>query len=406
MEDDETEEPEASMPPATESAPSGDSLNDRTLILLVALAVAIAVGWVTVKDKLMRMSAQGGYQAIVRMVVLAGADANGADESGRTALSRAALNDDAETARILLSAGANVDARDVSGESPLVSAISAGHHDLVALLLDSGADVKARDLEGWTPLMWAALYDRPIVWACERRNWPCQAWRRRLPDQSTMSRRLRRCEVLVRMRELIEVMHQHRQSSSILLVDGKALEVGEHTQDPEARIGRGVSRIAKGYKLHALIDDQRRILAWRVYPLNAGESVVAQELLRDAAARIRPGTLLLADAAYDTNRLHLRAAVHGVQLIAPRKQRDRPVDTSRKQHRNRLISVAVLEGRGSRKRHRWFARRRTTIERFFGNLVSVGGGLGHLPAWVRRLHRCRVWVAAKLVIHTARRANA
>ena len=33
-----------------------------------------------------------------------------------------------------------------------------------------------------------ALYDRSINWACQRGHWPFQAWRRRLPDQSTMSR--------------------------------------------------------------------------------------------------------------------------------------------------------------------------------------------------------------------------
>ena len=36
-------------------------------------------------------------------------------------------------------------------------------------------------------LLWAALHDRPVSWACERGNWPMQAWRRALPDQSTMS---------------------------------------------------------------------------------------------------------------------------------------------------------------------------------------------------------------------------
>ena len=41
-------------------------MNDRTLILLVALAVTIAVGWVTVKDRLMRMSAQSGYETVAK----------------------------------------------------------------------------------------------------------------------------------------------------------------------------------------------------------------------------------------------------------------------------------------------------------------------------------------------------
>ena len=225
------------------------------------------------------------------------------------------------------------------------------------------------DREVLAVALWAALHDRPIVWACKRRNWPPQAWRRRLPDQSTMSRRLRRPEMLVHMRELMRTLHGHEPPSTVLLVDGKALEVGEHTQDPEARIGRGVSRFAKGYKLHALIDDRRRVLAWRVHSMNAAEAVVAHVLLRDAAPRIQPGSLLLADAAYDSNRLHLRAAVHQVQLVAPRRESHRGVDKSRKQHPGRLRSVALTEGRGSRKRNRWFAARRATIERFFGNLA-------------------------------------
>lgn len=32
-------------------------------------------------------------------------------------------------------------------------------------------------------LLWAALRDRPIDWACKRRHWPPQAWRRVLPSQ-------------------------------------------------------------------------------------------------------------------------------------------------------------------------------------------------------------------------------
>ena len=47
------------------------------------------------------------------------------------------------------------------------------------------------DSEVLAVLLWAVLHDRPISWACVRRHWPPQAWRRRLPDQSTMSRRLR-----------------------------------------------------------------------------------------------------------------------------------------------------------------------------------------------------------------------
>lgn len=252
--------------------------------------------------------------------------------------------------------------------------------------------------------LWAALHDRSISWACQRCNWPPQAWRRRLPDQSTMSRRLRRREIVKQLRQLLDLIQHRSESSGILLVDGKALEVSEYSMDPDALVGRGVARFSKGYKLHALIDDRRRILAWRVYPLNKAECVVAQQLLRDASERIQRGALLLADAAYDSNRLHLRASVLGIQLVAPRQRPFRSV--ARRQHPSRLRSIQLTEGRGAKNRRDWFSKVRATIERFFGTLASVGGGMSHLPGWARRLHRCDIWVGAKLVIHAARCARA
>lgn len=42
------------------------------------------------------------------------------------------------------------------------------------------------------------------------------------------------------------------------------------------------------------------------------------------------------------------------------------------------------------------------IERRFGLLVSFGGGLTGLPAWVRTPHRVALWVHGKLLIFMAR----
>ena len=49
--------------------------------------------------------------------------------------------------------------------------------------------------------------------------------------------------------------------------------------------------------------------------------------------------------------------------------------------------------------------RRTEVERFFAGLVTSAVGADHLPTWVRRLHRCRLWIAAKLTINAARIAR-
>ena len=45
---------------------------------------------------------------------------------------------------------------------------------------------------------------------------------------------------------------------------------------------------------------------------------------------------------------------------------------------------------------------RREVERYFGQLTCFGGGLGPLPAWVRRLPRVQRWVTAKLIIYHAR----
>ena len=45
---------------------------------------------------------------------------------------------------------------------------------------------------------------------------------------------------------------------------------------------------------------------------------------------------------------------------------------------------------------------RKTIERYFGHATIFGGGLAPLPAWIRRLHRVKSWVWAKLVINAVR----
>lgn len=256
-------------------------------------------------------------------------------------------------------------------------------------------------------LLWASLYGRPISWACKRPNWPKQAWRRRLPDQSTMSRRLRHRDIAVLQRRVMSLVQEDGSDATMIaIIDGKALQLSENTRDPDARTGRGVGGYAKGYKLHALIDDQWRVLAWRVRPLNVAECLVAQDLLRDAARssifKLVPRTVVLGDASYDSNRLHLRAATLRVQLIAPRRKPHLGVSSKRKHHPSRLLSVRITEGDGAAVRMRWFNSKRGCIERYFGALASSGTGLDYLPTWVRRLHRCELWVGAKLIINAAR----
>lgn len=255
-------------------------------------------------------------------------------------------------------------------------------------------------------LLWAALHDRSILWACQRRNWPMQAWRRRLPDQSTMSRRLRRADLLDDLRTLLHIVQAtfDDRDNRMLRVDGKALAVSSFSDDPDAANGWGTGQYQRGYKLHALVANAQRLIDFQVEPMNTQESVVAGELLLGAArtGRIARGGLVLADASYDSNPLHGVAHACGMQLLAPRRRPGTGLSEGHKQQVGRVLSKELLES--DPLMLRWQCSRRAAVEHYFGGLSSAAG-LHTLPPWARTLTRVRVWVAAKLVLNAARIAR-
>jgi ankyrin repeat protein len=139
-----------------------------------------------------------GNKDLVRSLLREGADVDGAQGDGSTALHWAALHDDLELVKMLLAAGANmkVTTRDGSltplfmactngnaavieallksgadpgavnanGTTALMTAAASGSLDAVRMLLDHGADVKAREAaHGQTVLMFAAALNRAVV---------------------------------------------------------------------------------------------------------------------------------------------------------------------------------------------------------------------------------------------------
>lgn len=255
-------------------------------------------------------------------------------------------------------------------------------------------------------LLWAALHDRSVLWACQRRHWPMQAWRRRLPDQSTMSRRLRCADVLDDLHALVHLVQAafDDQDNGVLRVDGKALAVSNYSDDPDAANGWGAGQHQRGYKLHALVANAKRLVDFRVEPMNTQESVVAGELLRGAqrAGRVVFAGVVLGDASYDSNPLHALAGACGMLLLAPRRRPETNLSKTRKHHPGRVLSTALLEPHPSLLK--WMRDKRSVVEHYFGGL-SAAAGLNRLPAWVRTLPRVRVWVAAKLVLNAARIAR-
>jgi hypothetical protein len=181
------------------------------------------------------------------------------------------------------------------------------------------------------------------------------------------------------------------ETSGLLFLDARPFPVGPCSQDAEARAGRIYGGFARGYKLHALVSENRSVPIWSVMPLNVSETTVAEELIRT----YRPSGLLLADANYDSMRLYDQVAQYTGQLLTPVPKNGGK--GHRKQSRSRSAVIASWKGIAG-----YVYQDRFQVEGCFGNQSSFGGGLGPLPAWVRTLPRVRRWVGAKLIIYHAR----
>lgn len=244
--------------------------------------------------------------------------------------------------------------------------------------------------------LWAVLHDRPVLWATNPRSWPSSMRPRFLPNQSTMSRRLRVESTQQFLSKLGRRITGRPREVWVKMLDGKPLPIAKHSKDPDAAFGRGAGGMDKGYKLHAIWGGAAMPLAWAVQPLNVSETQEARCLI----PQLRGEGYLLADANYDSEHLYTRANSASHQLIAPRKRSGTRLG-HRRHSPQRLRSIHLLEQSPSPFGRALFAQRRD-IERQFGGLVSFSGGLQSLPPWVRTLGRVRLFVHAKLIINAAR----
>jgi len=89
---------------------------------------------------------------VMKVLLDAGANPNARDEGGATPLMHAATFGEEEAAKILIRYGADVNLKDNKGETALMYAASGLYVDTISELLAAGADVHARNLEGKTAL--------------------------------------------------------------------------------------------------------------------------------------------------------------------------------------------------------------------------------------------------------------
>ncbi len=246
--------------------------------------------------------------------------------------------------------------------------------------------------------LWSVLRDRPTAWACDPDPWTDAARPEALPHQSRMSRRMRRPDFEDFLGRLTRRLAGLARDRLAKLVDGKPLELSHNTTDPDARWGRGVSRTAKGYKLHVVHSGNDLPDAFAVTPLDACEKRLAARLVK----RVGGGGYLLGDSHYDASWLFDHCRAHGHQLVCPRP---RPgAGLGHHYHSpDRLRAIDLTEPpAGVNPFGPALYALRTGVERRFSSMVCTGGGLTCLPPWVRRIWRVRRWVWGKLLVLAAR----
>ncbi len=247
---------------------------------------------------------------------------------------------------------------------------------------------------------WAVLHDRPVSWACERRNWPEDLLHEpyfRLPSQSTMSRRLRRPETEEVFSAASELLTELWSFAMVKFIDAKPLPIGGYSKDADARWGRATKSFAKGYKLFAVYGAGPMPLVWGLGAMNVSENQMARLMI----PLLRGGGYLVGDSIYDSNPLHQLATARGYQLVAPRKKKQSKGLGHRPHTASRLRALELL----AKPFGQQLFNCRTHIERSFGWLTSCAAGLGPLPAWVRRFPRVRLWVYMKLILNALRHAT-
>jgi hypothetical protein len=245
---------------------------------------------------------------------------------------------------------------------------------------------------------WSSLHDRPTVWACNAKNWTPRTRPKQLPDQSTMSRRMRRDDFQLFLLGMTPRLNGKAKERLVKMIDGKPLELPNHTGDPDAGWGRGVSRLSVGYKLHMICSGNPLPDAFAITSLDVCEKQMAARMIK----RLKGGGYLLADGHYDASWLYDFCKYHNHQLVSPRAKPGTGIG-HHYQSSERIRSIELLEPPAKINPFGpSLYDRRTDIERDFSQLTCFGAGLGPLPSWVRRIWRVRNWVWAKLLINAAR----
>jgi hypothetical protein len=253
---------------------------------------------------------------------------------------------------------------------------------------------------------WSVTHDRPLSWACRRGSYGTVFRPRALPSISQFTRRIKSDDCQCILQLVHDRFAQRGVMTNAIYIDGKPLPVSPVSKDRDAKRGKISGAFARGYKLYAAVNANRRIVVWSVMGLNEDEKTLARHALLPNLPPLTRDGLVLTDSHYDSAPLHEEVSEPlGMWLVHPLRGQDRAGGKNRWwKLRQMPVSRRALvhEWQQHAELMRFVYKSRQEIERVFGVLICTSGGLSNLPAWVRHLDRVRRWVGVKIILYNAR----
>jgi len=255
--------------------------------------------------------------------------------------------------------------------------------------------------------VWSVAHDRPLSWACRRGSYGTLFRPRTLPSISQFTRRIKSDDCQCILQLVHDQFAQRGVMTSAIYIDGKPLPVSPVSKDRDAKRGKISGAFARGYKLYAAVNANRRIVVWSVMGLNEDEKTLARHALLPNLPPLTNDALVMADSHYDSAPLHEQVSEPlGVWLVHPLRGQERATGKFRARKLRQMPwsrRELVRQWEEHPELMRFIYKARQEIERVFGVLTCTAGGLANLPAWVRHLDRVRRWVGVKIILYNARR---
>ena len=138
--------------------------NETEAILRMLVAAGAAVDVVDDAGiSPIHLAARAGDTDAVALLIAFGADIEAIDGKGHTAIQSATMRSQGDVVQQLIQAGADINSKDGRGASPLHNAVHRNDVELVRTLINSGANLEATVSLSQTPLHWAAMLGRSEI---------------------------------------------------------------------------------------------------------------------------------------------------------------------------------------------------------------------------------------------------